>query len=66
MMGEVSSWHALTSIDARKERVVGCGQERCSGRFNLKFDILRLTTRGLERKRRPGKRLRAISRSKRW
>jgi hypothetical protein len=28
---------------------VGCGQPLCSGRLSRHFDILRLTTRGLER-----------------
>jgi len=42
---------------------VGCGQCRCWARLTPKLDILRLTTRALERRRRWGSRWRAISRS---
>ncbi len=42
---------------------VGLGRLRCSSRLTPKLDILRLTTRGLERLRRGGNRRAVISRS---
>ena len=42
----MASWNGLD----------GCGHWRCLSRFNLNFDILRLTTRGLERLSRSGRR----------
>lgn len=42
---------------------VGWGQRRCSPRLTPKFDIFRLTTRGLDRLRRGGNRRAVISRS---
>ena len=52
-------WGAMATASAGFR--VGCGQCRCSARLTPKLDILRLTTRALERWRRIGRRWRAIS-----
>ena len=51
---------------AARNGLVGCGYCRCSGCLGRKLDILRATTRGLDCRRRAGKRLEAMPCNKRW